>query len=186
MKQEAQISSDAWRFDGSHTHRDKAFLPPTLANAVIGSWRSQAVMDGSTAFQERHVHHRPFRFTKHLQLCQWCVVDMAQSLKITQSGFGGSTIKLHNNGYVDDFLANNLLSFTFSVPSAAESGSTAGYSQLYNLTVNASSFGYNNVASGSTWLATPRQLATSEIIHQAGSRIIISMTEHLLNANRDV
>jgi hypothetical protein len=137
-------------------------MPATShASTVIGSWQSSSSdgwinsISGDTSITDPSVSPSIYSFASG------AVSGYGQSLKINQSGFGGSlAIKLHNNGYVDDFLANNLLSFTFSVPSAAESGSTAGYSQLYNLTVNASGFGYNNVASGSTW---PNTTAVGDI-----------------------
>ncbi len=74
------------------------------------------------------------------------VSGYAQSLKITQAGWNQNlALKLQNNGYVDDFENNHLLSFTFSVPAASETGSTSGYSQMASFYIN-SPAGFSSVA----------------------------------------
>jgi hypothetical protein len=74
------------------------------------------------------------------------VSGYAQSLEITQTGYNqGLTLQLQNTGFVDDFVNNNQLSFTFSVPAAADSGSTGGYSQLFEFVIN-SPAGFNAVS----------------------------------------
>jgi len=67
-----------------------------------------------------------------------------QSLEILEPGYNQSlSIKLENwAGGNAAFLTNHLLSFTFSVLPAAASGSTSGWSQLYQLFINASSYGF--------------------------------------------
>ena len=84
------------------------------------------------------------------------VPGYAQSLQITGSGFGAATLELQfSPAQIAAFNANSLLSFTFSVPSYATSGATAGFSQIYSLNINAPGYGYNNVGDGgnaaSTW-----------------------------------
>jgi hypothetical protein len=76
------------------------------------------------------------------------VPGYTQSLQIAQAGYNQNlAIKLENiPGGLAAFLQNYLLTFTFSVPSSASSGSTAGYSQLYALAINASGYGFNNVS----------------------------------------
>ena len=83
------------------------------------------------------------------------VPGYAQSLQITGSGFGAATLELQfSPAQIAAFNANSLLSFTFSVHSFATSGATAGYSQIYNLTLNAPGYGYNNVGDGGNAAAT--------------------------------
>jgi len=73
------------------------------------------------------------------------VSGYTQSLKIADSGnHQNLAIKLENiPGGMAAFLTNDLLQFTFSVPSSASSGATAGYSQVYQLAINASGYGFN-------------------------------------------
>jgi len=68
-----------------------------------------------------------------------------QSLEITDSGnHQNLAIKLENiPGGMAAFLTNNQLSFTFSVPSSASAGVSAGFSQVYQLAINASGYGFN-------------------------------------------
>jgi hypothetical protein len=70
----------------------------------------------------------------------------AQSLQVESPGFTqGLSINLESvPGGIAAFLANHLLSFTFSAPPAGPS-TTAGYNQVYAVTINASGYGYNNV-----------------------------------------
>ena len=73
------------------------------------------------------------------------VPGYAQSLQINTPGFN-TDLRLNLEtvpGAVSAFLANHLLSFTFSAPAAG--AATAGYSQIYGVTLNASGYGYNNI-----------------------------------------
>jgi hypothetical protein len=76
------------------------------------------------------------------------VTGYAQSLQVTASGFGGATLQLgFSPAQIAAFNANTVLSFTFGVPASA---STTGYSQIYNMSINAPGYGYNNVPWTST------------------------------------
>lgn len=128
-----------------------ALLVPAVGSAdtVIGSWQTSSG-DGwvNSLSGNASITTLPSTYS----FVSGAVSGFGQSLQINQAGFGGSVaIKLQNNGYVDDFLNNQLLKFTFSVDAASVSGSTAGYSQAYALTLNAQGFGYNNLTSGGTW-----------------------------------
>lgn len=70
------------------------------------------------------------------------VAGYGQSLQIGHSGVNQNlAIKLQDvPGGVAAFLTNHLLTFTYSVPPAG--AATAGYSQLYELAVNASGYGF--------------------------------------------
>lgn len=95
--------------------------------------------------------------TNKYQFVSGAVTGFNQSLQISESGYNQAlAIKLENvPGGNAAFLRNSLLAFTFSVPAAAASGSTGGYSQLYQLVVNASGLGYQGQAfSTNTWTAT--------------------------------
>jgi hypothetical protein len=95
--------------------------------------------------------------TNKYQFIPGAVTGYNQSLQISQGGFNQSlSIKLENlPGGKAAFLKNQLLSFTFSVPAAAVSGSTGGFSQLYQLVVNASGLGFQGQTySTNTWSAT--------------------------------
>ena len=76
------------------------------------------------------------------------VPGYGQSLQVTQAGFA-STLQLNLSsiaGGLTAFNNNHLLSFTFSAPSSAASGSTAGYDQIYNVALNGPGYGYNNLS----------------------------------------
>ncbi|HVU07870.1 MAG TPA: PEP-CTERM sorting domain-containing protein [Verrucomicrobiae bacterium] len=77
------------------------------------------------------------------------VPGFAQSLDINYAGYGGG-IQLNIAGIPSDLTAfnnNHLLSFTFGVPASSD---TSGYSQIYNLNINAPGYGYNNIPWSST------------------------------------
>lgn len=134
-----------------------ALLLPICGSAqtVIGSWQDN---DGDGWINSLSgglpITSSPYSFQSGV------VSGFGQSLQINQSGYGATlAIKLQDNGYMGAFLNNHLLSFTFSVPDAATSGSTAGYSQIYALTLNAPGFGYNNIGDAGTW---PNTTATGD------------------------
>jgi hypothetical protein len=122
------------------------------ADTTIGSWQT-ASSDGwvnslsaNTPITNASIYPGVYSFVAG------AVSGYGQSLQLNQAGYGGTLgIKLQDNGYVDDFLNNHLLSFTFSVDPASVSGSTAGYSQVYALTLNAEGFGYSNLGEAGTW-----------------------------------
>jgi hypothetical protein len=128
-----------------------ALLAPAVGSAdtVIGSWQTPS-SDGwvNSLSGNTSITALPSTYS----FVGGAVSGFGQSLQINQAGYGGSVaIKLQDNGYLDDFLNNQFLTFTFSVDAASVSGSTAGFSQAYALTLNAQGFGYNNLASGGTW-----------------------------------
>jgi hypothetical protein len=74
------------------------------------------------------------------------VPGYTQSLQITQSGFA-NVLQLNLatiGGGVAAFENNHLLNFTFSAPSSAATGSTAGYLQIFSIAINAPGYGFNN------------------------------------------
>jgi hypothetical protein len=123
-----------------------------IAATTIGSWQTSSSDGWVNSFSSNAPITSASVSPGIYSFAGGAVAGYGQSLQINQSGFGSTlAIKLQDNGYMDDFLNNHLLSFTFSVDAASVSGSTAGYSQVYALTLNAQGFGYNNIASGGTW-----------------------------------
>ncbi len=116
--------------------------PPSGTNGVIGSWQNNSGdgwIDWGNGFSITNAVN-----TGKYSFVSGAVSNYAQSLQIAQAGYNQNlAIKLQDlPGGVAAFLTNHLLSFTFSVPPAASSGATAGYSQLYALSVNASGYGF--------------------------------------------
>jgi hypothetical protein len=124
-----------------------------LAQAVIGSWQNttgDGWIDWSTGDSITNV-----AVTNIYSFVSGVVPGYAQSLQVTKAGYyQGLSVKLENlPGGRAAFLTNNLLNFTFSVPAAGTN--TAGYSQLYQLVVNANGYGFTGQAfSSNTWTAT--------------------------------
>jgi len=72
------------------------------------------------------------------------------SLQMT-GAFGSVALELNfSSAQIAAFNTNTILSFTFSVPAWTNSG----YSQIYNLALNAPGLGYTNVGSGGNAAAT--------------------------------
>lgn len=72
------------------------------------------------------------------------VTNPSYSLGITQSGWGQSlAIKLQDNGFVDDFMSNNILAIDFSVPA----GTGGGWVEIYTVSLNA-----DDGAGGNIWV----------------------------------
>jgi hypothetical protein len=144
-----------------------ALLAPSagLADTVIGNWQTSS-SDGWVNSLSANTPITDGSLASIYSFAGGAVSGYSQSLQINQGGFGGSlAIKLQDNGYLDDFLDNHLLSFTFSVDAASVSGSTAGYSQVYALTLNAQGFGYSNLGEGGTW---PNTVAIGDTGNNSG------------------
>jgi len=114
---------------------------PGKAEVVIGSWQNMT--------DEGWIDHgnglsitAPENAGKY-SFAQNVVPGYAVSLKITQAGWNQNLrLNLHNNPpLMEAFMSNQLLSFAFSVPAAAETGSTSGYSQIYAVYLNADGLG---------------------------------------------
>jgi hypothetical protein len=120
---------------------------PGKAEVVIGSWQDMT-NDGWIDHGNGLPITDPQNAGKY-SFAQNVVPGYAVSLKITQAG----CLNLQNFAtLLEAFLANQLLSFTFSVPAAAETGSTSGYSQIYAVYLNAEGLG---------WTQIPWSLATA-------------------------
>jgi hypothetical protein len=81
------------------------------------------------------------------------VPGYAQSLQMGGAGgFGNPSLELQfSPAQVAAFNANSYITFTWSV---APGAATAGYSQIYNLVLNAPGYGYNNFMNGGSAAAT--------------------------------
>ncbi len=65
------------------------------------------------------------------------VTHVDYSLGVQQSGWGQSlSIKLQDNGYIDDFMANDKFQIDFSVPA----GTAGGWVEVYTCSVNVEGF----------------------------------------------
>jgi hypothetical protein len=77
--------------------------------------------------------------------------NYTSGLQITQAGWNqGLSMQLQNNGYVNTFMNNHLLTFTFSV----EAWTAGGYSELAELAINAQGYGFVGQAFDADWSAT--------------------------------
>ena len=113
------------------------------AQTVIGSWQDNdgdAWIDWGNGLSVTNAAN-----TGVYSFVAGAVSGYGQSLQINQSGYHQNlAIKLeYLPGGVAAFLTNHLLSFTFSIPSSESSGATAGFSQLYQIAINASGYGFN-------------------------------------------
>jgi hypothetical protein len=126
------------------------------AQVVIGSWQDNDG-DGWIDWGNQSSITAPANVGKY-SFVNGAVSGYAQSLQISQAGYNQNlAIKLHElPGGVAAFLTNHLLTFTFSVPPSSASGATAGFSQLFALSVNATGYGFvdqsfaNLTSSGAT------------------------------------
>lgn len=71
-------------------------------------------------------------------------LDMSAAGHAASFGYPSLELQFSAN-QIAAFNANSWITFTFSVPSYATSGATAGYSQIYNLALNAPGPGYFNL-----------------------------------------
>lgn len=113
------------------------------AQYLIGGWQGAA--DGWVDNGNGLSITDPANAAKY-SFASGAVSGYGQSLRINQSGFG-SNLKYSltsNPGALNAFLNGGLLSFTFSVPDAVSTGVSAGFSQIFSLTINAPGYGYNN------------------------------------------
>jgi hypothetical protein len=115
------------------------------ADFQLGSWQSSTA-EGWIDHGNQASITDPANAAKY-SFAAGSVSGYGQSLKITQAGWNqGLRLNLESiGGGRQAFLDNNLLSFTFSVPSAAEAGGvTAGYSQIANIAINATGYGFKD------------------------------------------
>ena len=112
------------------------------AQVVIGSWQDNTG-DGWIDWGNQSSITAPANSGKY-SFVSGVVSGYPQSLQIRHSGVSQClALKLQDlPGGVAAFLTNHLLSFTYSVPPAAASGATAGYSQLFELVINATNYGF--------------------------------------------
>ena len=122
----------------------------SCAQTVIGSW--QGTSDDGWIDWGNGLSITNSANINMYSFVSGAVSGYGQSLQIAQPSGSSQqhlAIKLeYLSGGVAAFLTNHLLSFTFSVPSAASSGSTAGVSQLFALSVNATGYGFHDQANG--------------------------------------
>jgi hypothetical protein len=125
-------------------------LPVTgLSQTVIGSWQT-ASDDGWIDWGNQLSITDPTNAATY-SFASGVVGGYAQSLQITEAGYQQNlAIKLQNNGYVDDFLNNHLLTFTFSVPA----WTNGGYSEVAQLAISAQGYGFVGQAFDSRWSST--------------------------------
>ena len=120
------------------------------AQVVIGNWQNDTGdgwIDNGNSLSITNLAN-----TNKYQFVTGAVTGFAQSLEINQAGFNQNLeIDLNSvTGGKAAFAANHTLSFTVSFPPAAASGATAGYSQIYNFTLNCS--GLNTNIPWSAWV----------------------------------
>jgi hypothetical protein len=115
----------------------------SAAQTVIGSWQTSS--DDGWIDWGNGLSITDAANTGVYSFVSGAVPGYGQSLQINQSGnHQNLAIKLeYLPGGVAAFLTNHLLSFTFSIPSSESSGATAGFSQLYQIAINASGYGFN-------------------------------------------
>ena len=93
------------------------------------------------------------------------------SIVVEQSGWDQSlAIKLQDNGFVDDFMANSIFSIDMSV--AATEGITEGYTQLAAVSMNAAGPGWTDVISDNPinfywWSGRPDETQTLSVDYSA-------------------
>ncbi|MCX7721572.1 MAG: PEP-CTERM sorting domain-containing protein [Verrucomicrobiae bacterium] len=122
------------------------------ADVVIGSWQNmtdEGWIDHGNGLSITHANN-----TGKYSFVQNVVPGYDVSLRITQSGWNQNLRYNFQSvpGGIAAFRTNQLLSFTFSVPAAAETGSTSGYSQINAFYLNAQGLG---------WTSVPWSLATA-------------------------
>ncbi len=121
----------------------------TSASTVIGSWQS-GTAEGWIDWGNSLLVTDPANAGKY-SFASGAVPGYGQSLQISQGGYNQNlAIKLQNNGFVSDFMNNHLLSFTFSVPA----GTGGGFSQLYELAINAQGYGFSSQPFNAKWSST--------------------------------
>ncbi len=115
------------------------------AQVVIGSWQDSTA-EGWIDWGNSNPITDPSNTAKY-SFVNNAVTGYGKSLQISKAGYNQNlALKLeYQAGQVAAFLTNHLLSFTFSVPSSAASGSTSGYSQLATLSVNAQGYGFHDI-----------------------------------------
>jgi hypothetical protein len=93
------------------------------------------------------------------------------SLHMIKAGWAQTlSIKLQNNGYVDEFLNHNTFSFDVSV--AATPGITAGYTQIDSVSMNSNITGWQTIVSGNPinfywWSGRPTETKTLNVDYTA-------------------
>jgi hypothetical protein len=71
------------------------------------------------------------------------VTSGSQSLCMTKSGWGQTlSIKLQNNGLVDDFMANSIFSIDLAAPNLNNGG---GWAEIQGITLNAEGWGWKGL-----------------------------------------
>lgn len=100
------------------------------------------------------------------------VTSGSQSLRLTKSGWAQTlSIKLQNNGLVDDFMANSIFSIDVSVPANHVNDGSGGWTKIEGIALNADGYSWATQA-GTTqllgfWDNSPVQTITLSFDYSA-------------------
>lgn len=120
------------------------------AQVVIGSWQTSSD-DGWIDWGNQGVGLFDASNAGKYEIAVGAVPGYAQSLQINASGWNQNlSIKLQNQGYVGDFMNNQLLSFTFSVPAATD----GGFAEFFELAINSQGGGWSPQPFDARWSST--------------------------------
>jgi hypothetical protein len=120
-----------------------------FAQTVIGSWQDTDG-DGWIDWGNGESIVAPTN-TGTYSFSAGAVSGFSQSLQVTDAGFNQNlAIRLQDSGFVDNFMQNTRLSFTFSVPA----WTNGGYSELFQLAVNAEGYGFVAQTFDANWSST--------------------------------
>lgn len=121
---------------------------PVYAATIIGNWEN-GNSDGWIDWGNQESITAPDNASKY-SFSTIGATSGSESLKVTKSGWNQDlAIKLQNNGLVSAFMANNEFMVDVTVPADTLYDNSGGYAQIYNISLNAQGYGWNNVFSTS-------------------------------------
>lgn len=149
---------------------------PAYAAVIIGNWEQGA--DGWIDWGNKESITNPVNASKYAFSDIGATVG-GSSLQVTKTGWNQSlSIKLQDNGLVDEFMANSKFLLDVTVPADALLDGTGGYAQIYNVSLNAQGYGWHDMFETTPalnfyfWNGSPERTATLEFDYGAAKALM--------------
>ncbi len=157
---------------------------PAYSAVVIGDWENGSSDGWIDWGNKKSITHN--QNESEYGFSDTGVTSGSSSLKVTKSGWSQTlSIKLQNNGLVDEFMANDKFAIDVTVPADALLNGTGGYAQIYNVSLNAEGYGWHDVFATTPalnfyfWNGSPQQAGTLEFDYSAAKALMPAAPSYL-------
>jgi hypothetical protein len=160
-----------------------ALSMPAYSVVIIGDWESGNGNGWINWGNNQSVNNMPSIYQYESNIG---VTNGGSSLHLIKSGWNQTlSIKLQNNGLVDEFMANKKFLIDITIPADSFFDGSGGYAQVYNVSLNAQGYGWHDMFSPSPalnfyfWNGSPLRTATLEMDYSATKALMPAMPSYV-------